>query len=80
MGLRRNKKNKIEFVCNVCDKVFNSRSSLYGHQYQKHSKTISTSAESIEEVMETTSVKDEYKSVGHLHKEVSHEKEHVVDI
>ena len=54
-GLRRNEKNEIEFVCSVCEKVYRSRTGLYGHQYAKHRASVNVSMEATDEVMETTS-------------------------
>ena len=82
-GLRRNEKNEIEFVCNVCDKVFTSRMGLYHHQYAKHRANVEPPAESTADAMKTTTttkVEDVYESDGHLRNEISHKKERVVEI
>ena len=81
-GLRRNEMNEIEFTCNFCEKVYSSRTKLNAHRYSKHRSTIDASSESIDEVMETTPVKveDVYESDGHIHNEISHEKERVLEI
>ena len=83
-GLRRNEKNEIEFVCNVCDKVFKSRLGFYKHHCTKHRANVDALAESTEVVMETTPVKEEdgYESDGQESdgNEISCEKECVVEI
>ena len=82
-GLRRNEKNEIEFVCNDCDKVYSSHSNLYHHQYSKHRAVVNAATKSSDEVMETTSVKEEeniYESDGRIRNEISHEKERVIMI
>ena len=93
-GLRRNEKNEIEFVCNVCDKVFKSRLGFYKHHCTKHRANVDALAESTEVVIGTTPVKveDEYESDGNESdgnesdgnesdgNEISHEKECVVEI
>ena len=72
-GLRRNEKNEIEFVCNVCDKVFVYQTSLYTHKRNKHYANVGAPAETIP-------VEDVYESNGHIRSEISHEKERVVEI
>ena len=83
-GLRRNEKNEIEFVCNVCDKVFKSRLGFYKHHCTKHRANVDALAESTEVVIGTTPVKveDEYESDGNESdgNEISYEKECVVEI
>ena len=88
-GLRRNEKNEIEFVCNVCDKVFKSRLGFYKHHCTKHRANVDALAESTEVIMGTTPVKveDEYESDGNESdgnesggNEISYEKECVVEI
>ena len=82
-GLRRNEKNEIEFVCNVCDKVFVYQTSLYTHKRNKHYANVDAPAESTGEKTEstaTTKVEDFYESDGRLCNEISHEKERVVEI
>ena len=72
-GLRRNEKNEIELVCNVCDKVFVYQTSLYTHKRNKHYANVDAPAETIP-------VEDVYESNGHIRNEISHEKERVVEI
>ena len=82
-GLRRNEKNEIEFVCNDCDKVHSSYSNLYAHKYHKNRAIVNAAIESSNEVMETTSVKEEegiHESDGRIRNEISHEKERVIMI
>ncbi len=83
-GLRRNENNEIEFVCNVCDKVFTSRLGFYKHHGTKHRANVDAPVVSTEVVMETTPVKveDEYESDGQESdgNEISYEKECVVEI
>ena len=80
-GLRRNEKNEIEFVCNVCNKVFTSRLGLCQHR-AKHRANVDAPAESTEDVMETTTTKveDTFKGDGLVRNELSREKERVVEI
>ena len=79
-GLRRNEKNEIEFVCNVCGKVFMYQTSLYMHKRKKHYANVDAPAEASEEKLETIPVEDVYESNGHIRNEISHEKERVVEI
>ena len=78
--LRSNEKNEIEFVSSVCENVFTSRMGLYCHQRAKHRKTIDAPEECTEDVMETTTIEDVHEGDGNLRKEISHEKECVVEI
>ena len=83
-GLRRNEKNEIEIVCNVCDKVFTSRLGFYKHHGTQHRANVDAPVVSTEVVMEATPVKveDVYESDGQESdgNEISCEKECVVEI
>ena len=79
-GLQRNELNEVVFVCNHCNKTFNSQKSLYYHR--RNVKHAIDGVADVGEAMESASeeAQDVYSSNERIRNEISHEKEHVIEL